>query len=74
MTSPPKKNQKPASSFLKYSSLGFQLFGLLGVALYLGLKVDKYLNWTEVPVFTMIFLLIVFVGFMYKLIKELGEK
>ncbi|HMP28106.1 MAG TPA: AtpZ/AtpI family protein [Saprospiraceae bacterium] len=74
MTLEPKKSKKPVTNIVKYSSLGFQLFGLLGLCLYLGLKVDKYLGFFEVPFFTIGSLFLAFSGFMYKLIKELSEK
>ena len=68
------KKPKKWSAFLKYSSIGFQLLSLIGLALYAGLKVDHYFNLKEIPVFTMVFILLVFSAFMYKLMKELSEK
>jgi ATP synthase protein I len=65
------KKSKNWAAFVKYSSIGFQLLGLIGFALYAGLKVDQYFNLTKIPVFTMIFILLVFTGFMFKLLKEL---
>ncbi len=74
MIEPKKKYKRPASSFVKYSSLGFQLFAIFGLTLWGGLKIDKYLDWSEIPVITIVLLFLVFVAFMYKLIKELNEK
>jgi Ca2+/Na+ antiporter len=74
MIEPEKKYKRPASSFLKYSSLGFQLCAIFGLTLWGGLKIDKYLDWTEIPVITILLLFLVFVAFMYKLMKELNEK
>jgi len=68
------KKSNSWAAFVKYSSIGFQLLGLIGLALYTGLKVDQYFNLKKIPVFTMTFILLVFTGFMVKLMKELSEK
>lgn len=68
------KRPKKWSAFVKYSSIGFQLVGLVAIALYFGLRVDQYFNLEKIPVFTMTFILLAFTGFIYKLMKELSEK
>lgn len=66
---------KPSQSnqYLKYSGMALQLFALLGIAAWLGQKLDKSLN-TSDPYFTILFILLFTGGFFYKLVKDLNQK
>jgi hypothetical protein len=69
--SAPKK-QKRSDSYLKYSGLGLQLFGTIGVAAWAGLKLDRYLG-LKFPAFLLSFVFIAFGGSMYLLYKALNK-
>jgi len=64
------KNQPNA--FLKYSGLGIQMVAAIGVAAWLGLKLDEYLG-LEFPVFLLTFVFLVFGGLMYQLYRSLNN-
>jgi hypothetical protein len=65
-----EENQKTINGYLKYSNMAFQLTGLILLSFWGGLKIDKYFK-LPYPFITMILILAVFSGFMYKLYKEL---
>ena len=69
--SDPKK-QKPSNDFLKYSSLGIQLVVGIGLAAWLGHKLDQYLN-IEFPAFLLGFVFLTFGGMMYQLYRSLNK-
>jgi F0F1-type ATP synthase assembly protein I len=64
---------KQENNFLKYSSLGIQLVATIGVAAYVGLKLDQYLN-LKFPAFLLSFVLLSFVGMMYQLYRTLNKE
>lgn len=63
--SDPKK-RKPYNNYLRYSSLAMQMVVTIGLAAWLGLKLDQYLDFTF-PVFLISFVFIAFGGLMYRL-------
>ena len=65
------KRQEP-NTYLKYSSLAFQLFFTIGVAGWLGYKLDNYLV-LSFPAFMISFIVISFGGMMYRVYKQLNE-
>lgn len=69
----PESGKKKVNAYLKYSGIGFQLAGLILIGIFAGQYIDE--NWLqiEVPVATILLLLIFFGGFMYKLIVDLGK-
>lgn len=69
MPSPGNHNR----DLLKYAGLGTQMFVVLGVAVFVGLKLDEWFN-TGFPMLVWIFPLVVIVALIYKLIKETGNK
>jgi hypothetical protein len=54
---------------LKYAGLSTQLFIALGLAVYLGIKADKWLSF-KTPLFVWILPLIIIAVIMYKIIKD----
>ncbi|NJN40874.1 MAG: AtpZ/AtpI family protein [Flammeovirgaceae bacterium] len=67
-----KKEPKPYNKYLKYSSVGLQLFLSLGIAAWLGYELDDYLN-NKFPAFLLSFVMIVFVGMIYQLLKSINK-
>lgn len=67
--------RKPPTSyaFLKYSGLALQLFVLLGIAAWLGGKVDRWLLQEDHSYFTILLILLFAGGFFYRLFKELSR-
>jgi hypothetical protein len=63
---------KPSNSYLRYSNFALQLFGGMGLAGWLGYKLDTYLG-IEFPAFLLSFVLIVFAGMLYQMYKSLKK-
>ncbi len=63
----------PSNSFLKYSGFGIQLLGGIGLAGWLGYRLDLYLN-LNFPVFLLSFVLLVFSGMLYQMYKQLNRE
>ena len=55
---------------LKYAGLGSQLLAAIGIAVFLGIKLDKWLG--IFPVLTAVFPLLILVAIFYKLFRETG--
>lgn len=65
--------QKPSNSFLKYSNFALQLFGGMGLAAWLGYKLDQYLQ-LKFPAFLLSFVLLVFGGMMYQIYRSFNKE
>jgi hypothetical protein len=70
--SPHKKLKTTSDSYLKYSSLGLQLFAAIGIFGWAGYKLDQYLN-LKFPAFMLFFSFAAFGGMMYKLYRSVNR-
>jgi len=77
-TNPPKpkpaKNKRPPlESYARYSSLAFQMFAIIGIGIFGGVKLDA---WTKFgfPVFTVLFSILSVAIAIYAAIKDLISK
>jgi F0F1-type ATP synthase assembly protein I len=68
---PNQQKDNKRNDLLKYMGMATQLFVLLFVLLWLGKKLDAYLN-LEQPVFLLIFILVGLFGFLYKVYKDVS--
>lgn len=64
--------KKPVNNFLKYSGLGIQMMLSIGIAAWLGLKLDQYLQ-LKFPAFLLTFVFVTFGGMMYQLYRSLNK-
>ena len=67
--------QQPDSNkkfFMRYASLGTQLLAAIGLAVFLGLKADKWLHTS--PLFACVLPLLILSAIFYKLFRETGKK
>lgn len=62
------KRIRKVHSYTKYSGLAYQIFGLLAVTVFLGLKADAHFG-NKTQYITAISCLVVLVAFFYKLTK-----
>jgi F0F1-type ATP synthase assembly protein I len=69
--SDPKK-PKPSNDFLKYSSLGIQLVAGIGLAAWLGYKLDRFLD-LKFPAFLLGFVFVTFGGMMFQLYRSINK-
>jgi Putative F0F1-ATPase subunit Ca2+/Mg2+ transporter len=65
----PKKPKPSSNSPLKYAGLGLQLLLIIGVASWVGHRLDLYFNF-EFPVFLLSLVLIAFGGVMFQVYKS----
>ena len=68
-----QKPNKSKSDLMRYAGLGMQLFVSLGLAVFAGYKVDKWVG-LKFPVFVWALPLIVLFLIIYKLIKETSKR
>ena len=73
MESKQRSNNNNYSDLLRYASMGTQIFVALGLAVFVGLKVDKWLK-ISAPLLVLILPVIVLVGLIYKIVKETSKK
>ena len=66
-------SNKNYSDLLRYASMGTQIFVSLGLAVFVGLKVDKWLK-ISAPLLVLVLPVIVLVGIIYKIVKETSKK
>jgi hypothetical protein len=67
------KQSKPTADLLRYAGLGGQLFASLGIAVFIGYKLD---GWLKLPLPLLVWILpfIVLCAMIYKLIKETSKR
>jgi len=68
-----QRSNKNYSDLLRYASMGTQIFVALGLAVFVGLKVDKWLK-ISTPLLVLILPVIVLVGIIYKIVKETSKQ
>ena len=71
MTKEPKDNKKKVVNYMKYAGLGTQMAAILAIGIWGGQKLDAYFG-NESPAITMLLVLFLFTGIMFKLFKELS--
>jgi F0F1-type ATP synthase assembly protein I len=59
--------------FIQYSGIAFQFFGLIFAGLFIGSKLDEYIE-LNTPVFTISFLFLFVIGFFIRLYIDLFKK
>ena len=69
----PDKKEDSSRFLLKYASLGTQLLVSLGLAVFVGLKADKWLSFSF-PLLGWLLPLLVLVIILYKIVKDTSPK
>ena len=70
---PDRKNRPPLESYARYSSLAFQMFAIIGLGIFGGVKLDNWLN-IGFPVFTVLLSIISVAAAIYSAVKGLLKK
>jgi F0F1-type ATP synthase assembly protein I len=68
-------NQSPNNSnrdLLRYAGLGTQLLAAIGLAVFAGLKADKWLRTS--PLFSCVLPLLALTAIFYKLVRDTGKR
>ena len=68
-----QRSNKNYNDLLRYASIGTQIFVALGLAVFVGLKADKWLK-ISAPLLVLILPVIVLVGIIYKIVKETSKQ
>jgi F0F1-type ATP synthase assembly protein I len=71
-TDPKKSRPSESNSYLKYSGLGIQLVGTIGLFAWAGYLLDQYLS-IQFPVFLLSFVLLAFLGNMVVLYRSVRK-
>lgn len=71
MAKKPGKIKEKTTNYMKYAGLGTQMAAIFFIGIYGGQKLDAYFG-NETPGITIFLILFLFIGFMYKLYRELS--
>ncbi|MFA5970844.1 MAG: AtpZ/AtpI family protein [Lentimicrobiaceae bacterium] len=72
--SKPEKNKRlPLENYARYSSLAFQMFAIIGLGIFGGVKLDQWLK-IGFPVFTVLLSIISVAAAIYTAVKDLLKK
>ncbi|MGZ3846984.1 MAG: hypothetical protein ACXVBJ_01225 [Flavisolibacter sp.] len=68
-----QQKSTPTNDLMRYAGLGTQILVSLGIAVFIGYKVDR---WLKIPLPLLVWLLplVVLIGIIYKLVKETSGK
>ena len=72
MNKPPKQN-RPNADLMRYAGWGTQLFVSLALAVFVGMKIDKWANFS-VPLLVWILPFFILVVMIYQLVKDTSKK
>ncbi len=66
-------NPQSSKKYLEYSGLAMQLFVVLFIGLWLGQKIDHYLELSK-PYFTALLIIVFLVLFFYKIYRDVSRE
>lgn len=67
------RKPKPSNNYLKYSSLGLQLFGGIGFSAWAGYALDQHFKYSF-PVFLLSFVLLTFAAMMVQVYRTMNKE
>ena len=70
---PDKEKRPPLESYARFSSLAFQMFAIIGIGIFGGVKLDEWLK-IGFPVFTVLLSIISVGAAIYTAVKDLSKK
>jgi ATP synthase protein I len=65
----PEKKKQQFDNFIRYSNMGFQMFAVIALSVFIGYKIDQFMA-NKIPVFTVVFSIIGVGGAIYQAIKD----
>jgi len=68
-----KQKDKKATNFIKYSGMGFQMLGTIGILAFIGYKIDLYRESTQM-IFTALLGVLGVIVSLYQIIRQLNNK
>lgn len=73
VTNHKKQNRSNSSYLLQYAGMGMQLLAAIGIALFLGLKADGWLQ-LNFPLLAWLLPVTVLAGILYRILKDTSAK
>ena len=70
---PDEEKRPPLESYARYSSLAFQMFAIIGLGIFGGVKLDQWLK-PGFPIFTVLLSILSVAASIYFAIKDLLKK
>jgi hypothetical protein len=70
---PDKEKRPPLESYARYSNLAFQMFAIIGIGIFGGVKLDQWLK-IGFPVFTVLLSILSVAAAIYIAIKDFIKK
>lgn len=64
-----KKHKKNFDHFIRYSSMAFEMIGIMGIGVFAGYKIDQWLD-LSFPAFTLGLMILSVIGAIYHAIKN----
>lgn len=65
-----QKPKKQVDDFIKYSGMAFEMVAIMGVGVFMGVKIDQWLK-LDFPAFTLGLMVLSVVGAIYHAIRKL---
>lgn len=65
----PEKKKQQFDNFIRYSNMGFQMFAIIALSVFIGFKLDQWMT-NKIPVFTVVFSIIGVGAAIYQAIKD----
>lgn len=72
MSQEPKLKKKESKNLMKYTGLGFQMAGVFVLGIFGGQWLDNFFEF-ETPIITILLILFLFTGYLYKLYMDLTK-
>lgn len=70
---PIQKTKKQLNNYARYSGMAFQMVGIILIAVFGGIKLDKWIG-TGIPLFTVSFSILSVILSLYLLVKDFLKK
>ena len=64
-----QKPKKQIDDFIRYSSLAFEMIVIMGIGVWIGIKIDKWLE-LDFPAFTLALMILSVAGAIYHAIRK----
>jgi F0F1-type ATP synthase assembly protein I len=64
-----QKPKKQTDNFIRYSSMAFEMIAIMGIGVWLGVKIDQWLN-LSFPAFTLGLMILSVIGAIYHAIRK----
>jgi F0F1-type ATP synthase assembly protein I len=73
MKLPGKSDQEKFNSFIRYSNIGLEMAATIGVATFIGYRIDRWMN-NKFLVFTLVLMVLSFIGSLFRVVRNLLKK